>query len=66
MQHIFQIKNNIMINVNVSVKSILGVKKGYNWNPSRCICENSRYLKSIIDNSVIVHNEIINVNASTM
>ena len=55
-----------MINVNVSVKSILGVKKGYNWNRSRCICENSRYLKSIIDNSVIVHNEIINVNASTM
>ena len=55
-----------MINVNVSVKSILGVKKGYNWNPSRCICENSRYLKSIIDNSVIVHNKIINVNASTM
>ena len=57
-----------MINVNVSVKSILSVKKGYNWNPSRCICENSRYLKSISNNSVIVHNEIINVtySASTM
>ena len=29
-------------------------KKDYNWNPSTCICENSRYLKSIVDESVIV------------
>ena len=22
-------------------------KKGYSWNPRTCICENSKYLKSI-------------------
>ena len=34
---------------------------------STCICENSRYLKSIDDDSVIVCDEVINVrdNAST-
>ena len=35
-------------------------KKDYSWNPSTCICENSRYLKSIADNSVILCDEIIN------
>ena len=35
-------------------------KKDYNWNPSTCICENSRYLKSIVDTLVIVCDEIIN------
>ena len=35
-----------MINVNVSVKSIKSCKKDYSWNPSTCICSNSRYLKS--------------------
>ena len=23
-------------------------KKGYGWNPSMCICENSRYLKVLL------------------
>ena len=36
-------------------------KQYYSWNPSTCICENSRYLKSIVDDSVIVHDEVINV-----
>ena len=27
----------------------------------KCICENSRYLKSIIDNSMIVYDRIISV-----
>ena len=27
-------------------------KEDYSWNPSICICENSKYLKSITDNSV--------------
>ena len=35
-------------------------KKDYSWNPRACIRENSRYLKSIADCSVIVCNEIIN------
>ena len=29
-------------------------EKYYIWNPSTCICENSRYLKSIVDDSVIL------------
>ena len=29
-------------------------KKDYNWNPSTCICKGSRYLKSVVDDSVIV------------
>ena len=39
-------------------------KKNYGWNSSTCICENSRYLKSIVDDSVVVCNEIINVGDS--
>ena len=36
-------------------------KKDLSWNTSACIYENSRYLKSIVDNSVIVCDEIMNV-----
>ena len=34
-------------------------KKDYSWNPSPCICENSKYLISIADTSEIVFYEII-------
>ena len=34
-------------------------KKVYSWNPSICFCENSKYFKSIADNSVPVCDEII-------
>ena len=30
-------------------KSYRTWKKYYSWNPSTCICENSKYLKSIVD-----------------
>ena len=33
----------------------------YSWNPSRSICENSKYLKGITDTSVIEFDEIITV-----
>ena len=36
-------------------------KKGYSWNPSICICENSKYLKSIADTSVTQCDKIVNV-----
>ena len=29
-------------------------KKGYSRNLSTCICDDSRYLKSIVDDSIIV------------
>ena len=36
-------------------------KKDYSWNPSTCICENIKHLKSIADTSVIQCDEIITV-----
>ena len=36
-------------------------KKDYSWNPSTCICENDKYLKSIADTSVRTCDEIISV-----
>ena len=34
-------------------------KKGYSWNPSTCVFENSKYLRSIGNISVIEFDEII-------
>ena len=36
-------------------------KKDYSWNPSTCFYENSRYLKDIVDDLVIVCCEIVNL-----
>ena len=60
MQLAIQMKNGILIHVNVSVK-IIAHAKDYSWNPSTCICENGMYLKSIVDDLAIVSNEIIYV-----
>ena len=57
----FQITNGIIIHVSGSVKSIIHGKKGYILNPSTCIRENGKYLKIIVDTSVIVCDENINV-----
>ena len=37
-------------------------KEDYSWNPSARICVNSRYLKRIADESVVVCDEVININ----
>ena len=34
-------------------------KKDYIWNPSTCICEDGKYLKSIVDDSIVC-DEVIN------
>ena len=34
-------------------------KRDYIWNPATCNCENGKYLSSIIDDSVITCDEII-------
>ena len=34
-------------------------KEYYSWNPSKCVYENKKYLKSIGDNSVVESDEII-------
>ena len=36
-------------------------KKNYSWNPSTCICENSKYLKHIVADSVIACDKVIYV-----
>ena len=36
-------------------------EKDYSWNPSKCICENSKYMKSITDASVIECDQIITI-----
>ena len=44
-QYVIQIKNGTIKHVNVNIKIIVGAKKDYSWNPSTCICVNSKYLK---------------------
>ena len=56
-----QIKNGITKDVNWNVKIIVHANKDHGRNPSTCICENGRYLKSIADNSVIACDKIISV-----
>ena len=40
--------------------------KDYSWNPSTCICENGKYLKSITDTLVIMCNKIISSTSPKM
>ena len=40
-------------------KSYRACKRHYSWNPSTCICANSKYLKSKVDDSKILCDEII-------
>ena len=58
-QNVIQINGGITINVNVSVKNMIYVKKNYISNPVTCNCENGKYLASIMDDSAITCDEII-------
>ena len=42
-------------------KNYLACNKDYGWNPSTCFCGNGWYLKSIVDEWVIMFDKIINV-----
>ena len=42
-------------------KKIHVYEKDYVWNPSKCICENEKYLASIMDDSKIICDEVINL-----
>ena len=57
-QLVTEIKDGIMINV--KCKKYLTCRKDYSWNPSTYICENSRYIKSAVDNSV-AYDKVISV-----
>ena len=62
-ENVAQIKYGITINISVSAKirkKIICVKiKKHIWNPATCTCENDKYSGSIIDNSVITCDRII-------
>ena len=62
-ENVIQINGEITINVDVSAKNIIFVRKNYIWNPATCSCKNGKYLASIIDNSVIKCDEIIEADA---
>ena len=42
-------------------KNYRNCRKDYSWNPSRYTCENSKYLRSLVNTSMIACNEIIYV-----
>ena len=65
-QHVIQIKNGIIKHVNVNVKIIVSAKKDYSWNSSICICEKSKYLKSIADTSLIAYEKKSNTIATNV
>ena len=60
-QHTIQIKGGIMKRFKCECKNCWQCEKGYSWNLSVCNCENSKYLKSTADNSVIACDEITSV-----
>ena len=41
-------------------------EKDYIWNPAICSCQNGKYLASIIDDSVIMRDKIINAEKNTV
>ena len=58
-ENVIHIKSDIMINVGVNAKKHHVCEKEYIWNPATCSCKNGRYLASIIDNSVITCDDVI-------
>ena len=50
---------NVGVSVKVQKKFPVLLKKNHVWNRDRCICQNGTYLGSIIDDSVITFNEIM-------
>ena len=56
-----QINNGRTINVDVTVKNVMYLKKIV-WNPVTCSCENEKYLASIMDDSAIICDKVIDAN----
>ena len=57
-ENVIQVSGGIMMNVD-ECKNIIYVKKNYIWNPATCSCKNGKYLASIMDDSAITFDEII-------
>ena len=54
-QHVIQNKNGIS---QFECKNY-NYEKYYSWNPSTCICENSKHIKSVVNTSVTECNKIV-------
>ena len=50
-QYVIQSKNGIIKRANANIKIMISVKKDYSWNPSTCICENSKYYRNVGETS---------------
>ena len=57
-QSVIQTSGGITINVDVSVKKFIYVKK-ITWNTATSSCENGKYLASIMDDSAIICDEVL-------
>ena len=62
-ENAIQITGGITINVDASAKNII---LNYTWNPATCSCKNGKYLASIIDDSVIMCDKIIEEETKTV
>ena len=59
-ENVLHIKSGITINIGMSIKSIIYVKKDYIWNPATYSCKNDKYVAKIIaDDSMIKCDEIV-------
>ena len=58
-KNVIQVSGGITINVNVSVKHVMYMKKDYIQNLATCSCENRKNLASIMNDSVITCDGII-------
>ena len=59
-KNVIQINCGIMINVNVSIRN-----KCLKKNPPTCCCKNRKSLASIMDDSAIICDEVIDADADT-
>ena len=64
-ENVIQINSAIMINVDVSVKNVMCVKVIIFVILPPCNCENGNYLGSILDDSAIICDEVIDAKAKT-
>ena len=58
-KNVIHISGGITINVAVNVKKHHICEKDYVWNPAICNCENGKFLASIMDDSVIKCDKVL-------
>ena len=63
-ENVIHIQSGTTINVEGNAKNTC-VKNINFWNPPTCSCENSKYITSITDDSVIMCDEIIGTEAKS-